>query len=77
MSFDRYIGVFVGNPLELLEEADDLLLMTKNDLSALRINKLYLDTLESMNLKGKVKLVLNISKESKKMQLDRKKMRKF
>ena len=56
--------------LNLLEEADDLLLMTKNDLSALRINKLYLDTLESMNLKGKVKVVLNTSKESKKMQLE-------
>ena len=60
--------------LNLLEEADDLLLMTKNDLSALRINKLYLDTLESMNLKGKVKLVLNTSKESKKMQLEPKKI---
>ncbi|MFK4998203.1 CpaE family protein [Bacillus sp. N9] len=58
--------------MSILEEADDLLLISKSDLSALRNSKLYLDTLDSMNLLGKVKLVLN--KEAKKRPLEPKKI---
>ncbi|GHH97579.1 AAA family ATPase [Neobacillus kokaensis] len=45
--------------LHCLDLADEILLLTLNELSSLRLAQLYLETLESINLKGKVKLVLN------------------
>lgn len=45
--------------LRCLDLADDILLLTTNELSVLRLCQLYLETLESIQLKGKVKLILN------------------
>ncbi|MEW9051421.1 MAG: AAA family ATPase [Neobacillus sp.] len=45
--------------LRCLDLADEILLLTVNELSVLRLSQLYLETLDSINLKDKVKLVLN------------------
>jgi pilus assembly protein CpaE len=45
--------------LGCLDLADEILLVTTNDISTLRLSQLYLETLESIKLKDKVKLVLN------------------
>lgn len=45
--------------LRCLDLADDILLITTNELSVMRLTQLYLETLETINLKNKVKLILN------------------
>jgi pilus assembly protein CpaE len=45
--------------LRCLDLADEILLLTINELSVLRLSQLYLETLDSINLKDRVKLVLN------------------
>jgi pilus assembly protein CpaE len=45
--------------LRCLDLADEILLLTVNEISVLRLSQLYLETLDSINLKDKVKLVLN------------------
>jgi pilus assembly protein CpaE len=45
--------------LGCLDMADEILLLTINELSTLRLSKLYLETLDTIKLKDKVKLVLN------------------
>jgi pilus assembly protein CpaE len=45
--------------LRCLDLADEILLLTTNELSVLRLSQLYLETLETINLKNKVKLILN------------------
>ena len=45
--------------LGFLDLADEILLLTINELSTLRLSKLYLETLDTIKLKDKVKLVLN------------------
>jgi pilus assembly protein CpaE len=45
--------------LRCLDLADEILLLTTNELSVLRLCQLYLETLETINLKNKVKLILN------------------
>lgn len=45
--------------LACLDLADEILLLAVNEISVLRLTQLYLDTLESINLKGKAKLVFN------------------
>jgi pilus assembly protein CpaE len=58
--------------ISCLDSADDILLLFVNDISVLRTTKLYLETLETINLKDKVKLVLNM--HSKKQGLELKKV---
>lgn len=45
--------------LRCLDSADEILLLTTNELSVLRLSQLYLETLETINLKNKVKLTLS------------------
>ncbi|MFP5112717.1 AAA family ATPase [Bacillaceae bacterium C204] len=45
--------------LQCLDLSDEILLLTVNEISVLRLSQLYLDTLESINLKDRVKLILN------------------
>ncbi|OLS36897.1 AAA family ATPase [Bacillus sp. MRMR6] len=45
--------------LRCLDLADEIMLLTINELSVLRLSQLYLETLDSINLKDKVKLVMN------------------
>lgn len=45
--------------LRCLDLSDEILLLSENELSVLRLTKLYLETLESIKLKGKVKLIMN------------------
>ncbi|MFD4703911.1 AAA family ATPase [Gottfriedia sp. NPDC058432] len=45
--------------LSCLKKSDEILILTSNDLPALRNSKLFIDTLESLNLKGNTKLILN------------------
>lgn len=45
--------------LRCLDVADEILLLAVNEISALRLSQLYLETLESIKQKDKVKLVLN------------------
>ncbi len=45
--------------LSCLSQSDDILLLSSNEISVLRLSKLYLETLESIKLKDKVKLTLN------------------
>lgn len=45
--------------LRCLDLANEILLLTTNELSVLRLSQLYLETLETINLKDKVKLILN------------------
>ena len=45
--------------LRCLDLADEILLITTNELSVMRLTQLYLETLETINLKDKVKLILN------------------
>ncbi|WP_042460920.1 AAA family ATPase [Neobacillus dielmonensis] len=45
--------------LRCLAIADDILLLSLNEITGLRLCQLYLDTLETVHLKDKVKLVLN------------------
>jgi pilus assembly protein CpaE len=45
--------------LGCLDLADEILLLTINELSTLRLSKLYLETLDTIKLKDKVKLILN------------------
>ncbi|WP_028784984.1 AAA family ATPase [Thalassobacillus devorans] len=45
--------------LTALEESDDIFLVTLLDLPTLRNNKTFLETLQTLNLQGKVKVVLN------------------
>jgi pilus assembly protein CpaE len=45
--------------LRCLDLADEVLLLTTNELSVMRLTQLYLETLETINLKNKVKLILN------------------
>ncbi|WHY76779.1 AAA family ATPase [Neobacillus sp. WH10] len=45
--------------LRCLDLADEIVLLTLNEISGLRLCQLYLDTLETIHLKDKVKLVLN------------------
>ncbi|WP_053361544.1 AAA family ATPase [Bacillus sp. FJAT-27251] len=58
--------------ISCLDSADDILLLFTNDISVLRTTKLYLETLETINLKDKVKLILNM--HSKKQGLELKKV---
>ncbi|MBI0577630.1 AAA family ATPase [Neobacillus cucumis] len=58
--------------LRFLDLADEILLVTQNEVSVLRLNQLYLEMLESINLKDRVKLILNRS--VKKQGLDVKKI---
>ncbi|MED1468702.1 AAA family ATPase [Bacillus salipaludis] len=58
--------------LRFLDLADEILLLTQNEVSVLRLNQLYLEMLESINLKDRVKLILNRS--VKKQGLDVKKI---
>ncbi|WP_026575998.1 AAA family ATPase [Bacillus sp. UNC438CL73TsuS30] len=58
--------------LRFLDLADEIILVTQNDVSVLRLNQLYLEMLESINLKDRVKLILNRS--VKKQGLDVKKI---
>jgi pilus assembly protein CpaE len=55
-----------------LKSSEEILLLTTNDIPTLRTTKLYLDTLESINLKGKVKLIIN--RENKNSSLNLKKI---
>ena len=68
--------VFIDLPAELseihlscLDLADEILLLTLNELSVLRISKLYLETLESIHLKDKVKPILNRQIKGKGLEL--------
>ncbi|MEH7352860.1 AAA family ATPase [Neobacillus drentensis] len=45
--------------LRFLDLADEILLLTTNEISVLRLSQLYLESLESIMLKDKVKLILN------------------
>ncbi|MFZ7943944.1 AAA family ATPase [Neobacillus sp. 19] len=45
--------------LRCLDLADEILLLSLNEISGLRLCQLYLDTLEAIHLRGKVKLILN------------------
>ncbi|HAQ07844.1 MAG TPA: hypothetical protein DCR24_10090, partial [Bacillus bacterium] len=54
-----------------LEEADDILLVTLNEINVLRMSKLYLETLESVQLQDKVKLVLNRHEKGQALDLKR------
>jgi pilus assembly protein CpaE len=45
--------------LRCLDLAEEILLVSTNEISTLRLSQLYLETLESIKLKDKVKLVLN------------------
>ncbi|WML24996.1 AAA family ATPase [Neobacillus sp. OS1-33] len=45
--------------LQCLDSADDILLLAFNEISVLRLSQLYLETLESIKQKDKVKLILN------------------
>jgi pilus assembly protein CpaE len=45
--------------LRCLDLSDEVLLLTVNEISVLRLSHLYLETLESINLKDRVKLILN------------------
>jgi pilus assembly protein CpaE len=45
--------------LSCLDAADEILLLTMNEISVIRICKLYLEMLESIKLKDKVKLIIN------------------
>jgi pilus assembly protein CpaE len=45
--------------LRFLDLADEILLITTNELSVMRLTQLYLETLETINIKDKVKLILN------------------
>ncbi|PGS51937.1 AAA family ATPase [Bacillus sp. AFS041924] len=45
--------------LSCLKKSDEILLLSSNDLPTLRNSKLYIDTMESLNLKGQTKLILN------------------
>ncbi|MBM4764490.1 AAA family ATPase [Bacillus sp. B15-48] len=58
--------------MSCLELADEILLVMTNDLSVIRLSKLYLETLETINLKDKVKVVVN--KQLKKQGLNHKKL---
>lgn len=58
--------------LQCLHESDEILLLTEGTLPAVRNTKLYLDTLETMQLKEKVRLVHN--REKKKGGMDPKKI---
>jgi pilus assembly protein CpaE len=58
--------------LRFLDLADEILLVSQNEVSVLRLNQLYLEMLESINLKDRVKLILNRS--VKKQGLDVKKI---
>ncbi|MBT2727430.1 AAA family ATPase [Bacillus sp. ISL-75] len=45
--------------LRCLDLSDEILLVTVNDITGLRLSKLYLETLESIKQQDKVKLILN------------------
>jgi pilus assembly protein CpaE len=45
--------------LRCLDLADEILLITTNELSVMRLTQLYLETLETINIKDKVKIILN------------------
>lgn len=45
--------------LRSLSLADEILLLTVNEISVLRLSQLYLETLDTIKLKDKVKLILN------------------
>jgi pilus assembly protein CpaE len=45
--------------LRCLDLSDDILLLTQNEISVLRLSQLYLDTLETIKLKDRAKLILN------------------
>jgi pilus assembly protein CpaE len=45
--------------LRCIDLADEILLLTTNELSVMRLTQLYLETLETINLRDKVKLILN------------------
>jgi pilus assembly protein CpaE len=57
--------------LRCLDLADEILLTTVNEVSILRLSKLYLETLESIQLKGKVKLILNRHSKGQGLELKR------
>lgn len=56
--------------IKCLELADDILLLTSTDIPVLRNSKLYIDMLESMQVKGKLKVILREVK-AKTIELDR------
>jgi pilus assembly protein CpaE len=57
--------------LRCLDLADEIVLITVNEVSILRLSKLYLETLESIQLKGKVKLILNRHSKGQGLELNR------
>lgn len=74
--------VLIDTPAQLseihmccLELSDELLLITTNDISTIRISKLYLDTLDTVNLKDKVKVIIN--KYTKSKNLDQSKIKEI
>jgi pilus assembly protein CpaE len=74
--------VFIDMPVYLseihlgfLDLADEILLLTTNEISGLRLSHLYLDTLESIKLKDKVNLILN--RQVKSQGLDVKKIKEI
>ncbi|UTR11515.1 AAA family ATPase [Evansella sp. LMS18] len=44
--------------MKCLEESDDILMLSSTELPVLRVSKLYLDTLETIQVKEKVKVIL-------------------
>ncbi|WP_174733632.1 AAA family ATPase [Mesobacillus harenae] len=52
-----------------LEQSDEILLLTTNEISVGRITKLYLETLETLNLKDSVKLIINKQAKNKGLEI--------
>lgn len=48
-----------------LKDSEEILVLVTNDIPVLRTTKMYFDTLESLNLKGKVKLIENRASKNK------------
>ncbi|WML59148.1 AAA family ATPase [Neobacillus sp. PS2-9] len=55
--------------LRCLDLADDILLLASNDIAVLRLSQLYLETLETIQQKDKVKLILNRFEKGKGLEL--------
>lgn len=58
--------------MSCLDQTDEILLLITNDLPVIRTSKLYLETLDTINLKDKAKVIVN--KSVKKQGLDRKRL---
>jgi pilus assembly protein CpaE len=60
----------VETGLMALEHSDHILLVTSMDLPTLKNNKLYVDTLDSLNLKRKVRVILNRDSKTKGIEVE-------